>query len=68
MIRPNCPIAVSTDPSPFSTMSEPFQKPNAQCSLNEAMLHSRPLYSKWGKLHFMVSTTSGQAPWMVSRR
>ena len=48
--------------------SEPFQNPKAQCSLNAAMLHNRPLYWKWGKLHFIVSSASGQAACTTSRR
>src|SRR5450830_1161293 len=46
----------------------PFQKPKEQWALNADIPHSMPLYSKWGRLHFIVSLTSGQAAWMVSRR
>ena len=48
--------------------SDPFQKPNAQCALNDAMLQSIPLYMKCGKLHFMVSSTSGQAACTTARK
>src|SRR5579863_1678013 len=38
------------------------QNPQLQCSLNADMLPTiAPLYSKKGRLHFMVSTTVGQA-------
>src|SRR5579872_4575142 len=49
------------------TMSEPFQKPKTACCLNAAMLQSIPWYMKCGKLHFIVSSTSGHAAWIVSR-
>jgi hypothetical protein len=67
-MRPNCPIACSAFSPPRSTMSFPFQKPKVQCSLNDAIAHSIPLYWKWGKPHFTVSSTSGQASCTTSRR
>ncbi len=67
-MRPKLPIASSAAAPLPSTTRAPFQKPNVQCCLNDAMLHSIPLYMKWGKLHFIVSSTSGQAPCTTWRR
>lgn len=41
-------------------ISDCFQNPNVQCSLNEANPQRMPLYSKLGIDHFSVSFTSGQ--------
>ena len=68
VMRPNWPIASRATPSLSPTSSEPFQNPNVQCALNDANPQSMPSYMKCGMLHFIVSSTSGQAWWMICRR
>ena len=68
VIRPKLPIAVFSAGNASDSISFCFQKPNVQCCLKAARLHSIPLYSKQGMLHFIVSATSGHALWMILRR
>lgn len=70
-ILPRCPMPLRSSSANIwsgSGISDDFQKPNEQCCLNAAILHSiAPLYIKCGKLHFHPSSTSGQA-WCTSSR
>src|SRR6266436_5603713 len=63
VIRPKRPMALFPDSSgPFPLkINARFQKPNQQWPLNAAMWQSIPLWTKCGKLHLRVSSTSGQA-------
>src|SRR5918999_110961 len=70
VMRPNCPAASpSLSVAPCRSASTvPFQKPKAQWLLKAAMLASMPLYKKWGALHFIASSTSGQPACTTLRR
>jgi hypothetical protein len=68
-MRPKWPIASSRAPALSPTTCAPFQKPNAACSLNDAMLQRIPSsYMKCGNDHFTVSSTSGHAACTTARR
>src|SRR5688572_26208497 len=63
------PALARGDKYPFGSFrSFAFQKPNAQCSLNEAIPKNGPLYSNEGMPHLMVSSTSGQPLCTNSRK
>src|SRR5678815_1994104 len=70
-MRPNSPMADSrvsaSDLCCFASNS-PFQKPKAQWSLKEAILHRIPLYMKCGNPYFSSSCTSGHPACTTDRR
>ena len=67
VMRPNCPIASCFPRPSIDSLISGCQNPKAQCCLNADMLQNMPRYMKWGKLHFIVSSTSGQEAWIILR-